>query len=76
MLSQEGVILLGTDGVWEAPNLMGTRFGKEALYEAVRRDHQKGANEILDHILSSQAAFKGRAKREDDATLVIIKALQ
>jgi len=73
MLSQEGVILLGTDGVWEAPDLKGNRFGKETVYEAVRRHHQKSANEILDHILSAQVAFQGSAKREDDATLVIIR---
>jgi len=76
MLSQEGVILLGTDGVWEAPDFKGNRFGKEVVYEAVRRHHQKSANEILDHILSAQVAFQGSAKREDDATLVIIKTLQ
>jgi len=76
MLSREQVILLGTDGVWEAPNLKGNRFGKEAVYEAVRRLHQKSANEILDRILSAQVAFQGSVKREDDTTLVIIKALQ
>jgi sigma-B regulation protein RsbU (phosphoserine phosphatase) len=76
MLSRGRVILLGTDGIWEAPNLKGNRFGKEAVYEAVRRHHQKSANEILDHILSAQVAFQGSAKREDDATLVVIKTLQ
>jgi sigma-B regulation protein RsbU (phosphoserine phosphatase) len=76
MLPWEGVILLGTDGVWEAPGLKGNRFGKEAVYEAVRRHHQKSANEILDRILSAQTAFQTSAKREDDTTLVIIKTLQ
>jgi sigma-B regulation protein RsbU (phosphoserine phosphatase) len=76
MLSREQVILLGTDGVWEAPDLKGNRFGKEAVYEAVRRHHQGSANEILDRILSAQVAFQGSAKREDDSTLVIIKTLQ
>ena len=76
MLSRGRVILLGTDGVWEAPDLKGNRFGKEAVYEAVRRHHQRSANEILDRILSAQVAFQGSAKKEDDATLVIIKTLQ
>jgi sigma-B regulation protein RsbU (phosphoserine phosphatase) len=75
-LSRGRVLLLGTDGVWEAPDLKGNRFGKEAVYEAVRRLHQKSANEILDRILSAQVAFQGSVKREDDTTLVIIKALQ
>jgi len=73
MISQERVILLGTDGVWEAPDLKGNRFGKEAVYEAMRRNHQRSANEIMDRILSAQVAFQGSAKREDDATLVIVK---
>jgi sigma-B regulation protein RsbU (phosphoserine phosphatase) len=76
MLSREQVILLGTDGVWEAPDLKGNRFGKEAVYEAVRRHHQGSAKEILDRILSAQVAFQASAKREDDTTLVIIKTLQ
>jgi sigma-B regulation protein RsbU (phosphoserine phosphatase) len=76
MPSRGGVILLGTDGVWEAPDLKGKRFGKEAVYGAVRRHHQRNANEILERILSAQVAFQGSAKREDDATLVIIKTLQ
>jgi serine phosphatase RsbU (regulator of sigma subunit) len=56
--------------------LKGSRFGKKAVYEAVRRHHQKSAKEILDRILSAHAAFQGGAIREDDATLVIIKTLQ
>jgi serine phosphatase RsbU (regulator of sigma subunit) len=56
--------------------LKGNRFGKEAVYETVRRHHQRSANEILDRILSAQGAFQGSAKREDDVTLVIIKTLQ
>ena len=56
--------------------MKGNRFGKEAVYEAVRRHHQRSANEILDRIFSAQVAFQGSAKKEDDATLVIIKTLQ
>ena len=76
MLSRGRVILLGTDGIWEAPDLKGNRFGKEAVYEAVRCHHQRSANEILDRILSAQLAFQEGAKREDDATLVVIKTRQ
>jgi phosphoserine phosphatase RsbU/P len=73
-LPEEGrVILLGTDGVWEAPNAQGNRFGKEAVQNTVRANHVRSAAEILDAILSAQAAFLGEAKKEDDATLVVIK---
>jgi sigma-B regulation protein RsbU (phosphoserine phosphatase) len=72
-LSKGRVILLGTDGVWEASDLRGNRFGKEPVYDAVRRHHHRSANEILDAILSAQTAFQGETKKEDDATLVVIK---
>jgi sigma-B regulation protein RsbU (phosphoserine phosphatase) len=73
ILSRGRVILLGTDGVWEAADLTGARFGKEATYEAVRRHHQKSANNIMNHIFSAHASFQGNGKREDDATIVVIK---
>jgi phosphoserine phosphatase RsbU/P len=72
-LSKGRVILLGTDGLWEASDPQGNRFGKQAIYDGIRSHHQRSANEILDAILCAQAAFQGGAKKEDDATLVIIK---
>jgi sigma-B regulation protein RsbU (phosphoserine phosphatase) len=71
--SEGHVILLGTDGVWEASNLQGNMFGKKPVYDAVRKHHHRSASEILDAIFCAQAAFQGGAKREDDATLVVIK---
>jgi sigma-B regulation protein RsbU (phosphoserine phosphatase) len=67
------VILLGTDGVWEASDPQGNRFGKEAVHDVVRTNHQKSASEIIDAVLDAQAAFQQEFKKEDDATLVIIK---
>jgi len=67
------VILLGTDGVWEASNLRGEMFGKERVHDAIRLNHHRSANEILDAILLAQDEFLGGAKKEDDATLVVIR---
>ncbi len=75
VLSRESVMVLGTDGVWEASDSRGNQFGREAVGEVVRRHHPESALEILDRILSAQVVFQGGAKREDDATLVIIKTL-
>ncbi len=71
--SEGHVILLGTDGVWEAFDPQGNMFSKKTVYETVRKHHQKSATEILDAIFYAQAAFKKGAKMEDDATLVVIK---
>jgi phosphoserine phosphatase RsbU/P len=72
-LSKEQIILLGTDGIWEASDPQGKRFGKEAVYAAVRSHRQKSAGEIIDAVLDAQTAFQKGSKIEDDATLVILK---
>jgi sigma-B regulation protein RsbU (phosphoserine phosphatase) len=72
-ISKGHVILLGTDGVWEAANSKGKMFGKEPIYAAIRKHHNGSANEILEAILSSLDKFQEGAKKEDDVTLVVIK---
>jgi sigma-B regulation protein RsbU (phosphoserine phosphatase) len=72
-LSKGQVILLGTDGVWEASNLRGEMFGKGRVREVLRRNHHRSVNEILDAILQAQVEFRGGAKNEDDAMLVVIR---
>jgi sigma-B regulation protein RsbU (phosphoserine phosphatase) len=72
-LSKGQILLLGTDGIWEASDPQGKRFGKEAVFAGVRSHRQKSAGEIIDVVLDAQAAFQKGSKMEDDATLVILK---
>jgi sigma-B regulation protein RsbU (phosphoserine phosphatase) len=67
------VILLGTDGVWEASNVRGEMFGKGRVYDAIRLNHHRSAAEILDAILRAQESFQRGAPKKDDATLVAIR---
>jgi len=67
------VILLGTDGLWEAANPKGKMFGKQSIYNIIRENCALSANEILESILTTLEKFQAGAKREDDVTLVIIK---
>jgi serine phosphatase RsbU (regulator of sigma subunit) len=48
-------------------------FGKGRVYDVVRRHHHRSAGEILEAVLGAQASFQGPARKEDDATLVVIK---
>jgi len=67
------VILLGTDGLWEAANPKGEMLGKQPIYNTIRKNCALSANAILESILASLEKFQAGAKREDDVTLVIIK---
>ena len=67
------VILLGTDGLWEAANPKSERFGKKAICDVVRKNAASSATEIVEAVLSAIEKFQAGAKREDDVTLVIIK---
>jgi serine phosphatase RsbU (regulator of sigma subunit) len=67
------VIVVGTDGVWEMPNVKGEQFGKERLREVIREFAGKSAAEISTAIRERLVAFRGPAKQEDDVTFVVIK---
>jgi phosphoserine phosphatase RsbU/P len=72
-ISDGQVILLGTDGLWEAANPKGEMLGKQSIHDTIRKNCALSANEILESILSTLEKFQSGAKREDDVTLVIIK---
>jgi sigma-B regulation protein RsbU (phosphoserine phosphatase) len=67
------VILLGTDGIWEARNPDGDMFGKKPLYDIIRRNHTEAAGEILNSITAALDRFRGGAALEDDVTLAVVK---
>ena len=72
-LKKDQIILLGTDGIWEARNLQGEMFGKEPIYRAVRQYPGLSAKEILTGIFNTLNRFLGDRALEDDVTLVVIK---
>jgi phosphoserine phosphatase RsbU/P len=72
-LSRGQVILLGTDGIWEARNRKGTRMGKDPIYEVIREHAAESAPNILQSVFDSLKVFQQDTKREDDITAVIVK---
>jgi serine phosphatase RsbU (regulator of sigma subunit) len=67
------IILLGTDGLWEARNASGEMFGKDRLFGLLRRHARSSAEEITRSVLEHLMDFQGTAEFEDDATLVVVK---
>jgi sigma-B regulation protein RsbU (phosphoserine phosphatase) len=69
------VLFLGTDGVWEMPDVKGEQFGKDRLREVIRACAGRSAEEIVRSVRERLTAFRGEAKSVDDVTFVVVKVL-
>jgi serine phosphatase RsbU (regulator of sigma subunit) len=67
------IIVIATDGIWEARNPRGEMFSKNRIRKIIRRNASKTANDILNAVLDSLQRFQKNVKLEDDMTLVVIK---
>jgi len=67
------IIVIATDGIWEACNPVGAMFGKDRFNDIIRRNASKTAADIQNAILGALKRFQKDAKLEDDMTLVVIK---
>ena len=72
-LKEGQIVVLGTDGIWEAQNPHGDMLGKEALYKIVRENADAGASLLLDLIIAHVDQFSGGISLQDDVTLVVVK---
>lgn len=68
------LIIIGTDGIWEARNEHNAFFGKERFYKTIQAHAQETAQQLCAAVIDEVAAFIGPADRTDDITLIIIKA--
>jgi len=75
-LKQGQIILLGSDGLWEARNSAGKMFGKESVHQIIRQSPDATAREILTTCFNAFNLFLGDRAPEDDVTLVVIKITQ
>ena len=69
------VLLLGTDGIWEARNPADAMYGKDRFREVVRAHASLPAEAIVAAVHADVAAFQAGSPRDDDITLVVLKAL-
>ena len=74
-LANGQIIVLGTDGIWEARNPKGEMLGKEPIYTIIRENANLDAKSILNTIVESLTKFQDNFNGEDDVTLVVIKIL-
>jgi sigma-B regulation protein RsbU (phosphoserine phosphatase) len=75
-LKQGQVVVLGSDGLWEARNNSGKMFGKEPVHQIIRQSPGATAREMLSACFNTFNLFLGERAPEDDVTLMVIKISQ
>jgi len=67
------IIVIGTDGIWEARNRTGAMFGKDRLRRIIAEHAQLTSDAITRKIHEQVRQFRGSVDQQDDITLVVIK---
>jgi len=74
-ISSGQILVIGTDGIWEARNQTGEMFGRERLKDLIRKNAAHTSDRISASIIDAIKAFQGSVKQEDDITLLVTKFL-
>jgi sigma-B regulation protein RsbU (phosphoserine phosphatase) len=69
------VVLIGTDGIWEARNSSGELYGKPKLKELIQELNSQPAAVIQAAVIDSVQNFRAGAPQEDDMALMVVKLL-
>lgn len=68
-----GVLVMGTDGIWEAGVEQEGMFGKERLFRVIRDNAHVPPQDLASRIFEAVEAFTGDGRVEDDRTVVIAR---
>ncbi len=72
-LTGDDLLVLYTDGVWEAENEAGEEFGRERLARAVLAARDRPAREVVQAVRGEWARFRGGADAADDTTVIALR---
>ncbi len=67
------VLVLSTDGVWEAMNAANESYGRDRLRAILDATRRNGAQAMVDAVYEDVLRFCDGAAQRDDFTLVIVK---
>ncbi len=72
---QHDLMLLTTDGIWEAADPDGVAFGKQRVYDILREHHDQPCQAILDELFRRVSEHCHGLPAKDDQTAVLFKFL-
>jgi len=67
------ILMMGTDGIWEAQNSDGEMFGKERFKAIIHENADQPAKSITQAVINQVDRFCHPLEKTDDVTLVITK---
>jgi sigma-B regulation protein RsbU (phosphoserine phosphatase) len=67
------IIIMGTDGIWEAQGPQGEMFGKERFKDIIRKNAGRPAKDIIQAVIKEVDRFCHPLEKADDVTLVVSK---
>jgi sigma-B regulation protein RsbU (phosphoserine phosphatase) len=67
------IVLVGTDGIWEASNTSGQMYGRQRLTDLIGLHKDESAQQIASSVVESVLDFCSGAPQTDDITLLVIK---
>ncbi len=68
------IIVMATDGIWEAHNADKEMFGKDRVHAVIRKYSHAAAATIRDQLFKAVTDFT-EGKQDDDITLAVLKVL-
>jgi sigma-B regulation protein RsbU (phosphoserine phosphatase) len=72
-LSNGQIMVIGTDGIWEARDQRGEMFGRKRVKDLIRKNAAYSSDDISSSIIDALKTFQGSARQEDDITLLVTK---
>jgi len=75
VVSKDDVIVLYTDGVTDAANEKGERYGVDRLHEIIKDSASGDATRITEDIVGDVKEFAGTVPIKDDITVLVCKVL-
>lgn len=67
------ILLVGTDGIWDARSPSGEEYGKARLREVIRAHRGETADGIAAAVTEALRRYRGEAHQDDDITFVLAK---
>jgi sigma-B regulation protein RsbU (phosphoserine phosphatase) len=75
-LEKGQVIVISTDGIYEAFNPQNEMYGKEPVLNIIRKNKNGTAKQILEAIIDDLSRFRKGLDLQDDVTLIVIKVVE